>query len=208
MFIELCIRIITSLKRKSLYKSLNNYGHNFSCDPSTRILLAEHFNAGDNVFIGEQSYISAKLTIENDFMCGPRVLILGGSHHFGVLGRKTRFLKQDPVKPIEPIIIKEDVWIGACSTIIGPLSIGMGAVIGANSIVTKDIAPYTVNVGSPTTAIKLIFSDDDLYEHLLFQGLDELLIKGIISDRQTKTKDLNLKVMNKTETYWENNVFK
>jgi len=208
MFINFFTRLITSVRRRSLYKEINYYGKNFSCDPSTRILRAKDFRAGDNVFIGEQSYISAKIEISDNFMCGPRVVILGGNHHFAVSGRRTRFLKQDPEAPIDPIVIMDDVWIGACSTVIGPLVIGMGAIIGANSVVIKTVPPYTVNVGSPAVPIKLIFSDEDLFANLLYFGLDEAFIESVINTRREQTKGLDLEIINRTDDYWENNVSK
>lgn len=60
-----------------------------------------------------------------------------------------------------PLIIGNDVWIGQ-NVIILPSchNIGNGAVIGAGTIVTKDIDPYTINVGNPAHPIKKRFSDD------------------------------------------------
>jgi acetyltransferase-like isoleucine patch superfamily enzyme len=182
---------------------LNSIGENFSCDPSTRVLLPKFFKAGNHVFIGEQSYISAQINIADNVMFGPRVMILGGNHNFAVLGKWPRFLKQDPNRTIEPILIEEDVWIGACSTLIGPLIVGKGAVIGANSLVTKAIAPYTINVGSPALPIKLIFSDADLHNHLTILGYDENVSKQVIINRKDLIKGKDLPVVNKTDEYWE-----
>lgn len=53
------------------------------------------------------------------------------------------------------IIIGSDVWIGANSVILPGRSIGDGAVIGAGSIVTKDVEPYHVVVGTPARTIKV-----------------------------------------------------
>lgn len=55
-----------------------------------------------------------------------------------------------------PIIIEDDVWIGHNTTILKGVKIGKGAIIGACSVVTKDIAPWTVNVGNPLRVIKII----------------------------------------------------
>ena len=51
------------------------------------------------------------------------------------------------------MIICNDVWIGANVTITAGTKIGEGAIIGANSIVTKDIEPYTIQAGVPATKI-------------------------------------------------------
>lgn len=64
-----------------------------------------------------------------------------------------------------PIIIGNDVWIGAQSLILSGVTIGNGAVISANSTVTRDIPPYAIVAGSPATVIKYRF-DGEIIERL------------------------------------------
>jgi acetyltransferase-like isoleucine patch superfamily enzyme len=65
-----------------------------------------------------------------------------------------------------PVVIEQDVWIGAAVIILKGVTIGEGAVIGAGSLVTKDIPPYTIAVGTPAKSIKKRFSDEELKRHL------------------------------------------
>ncbi len=58
------------------------------------------------------------------------------------------------------IIIGNDVWIGRGATIMGGVRIGNGAVIGANAVVTRDVPPYAVAVGSPARIVKYRFELD------------------------------------------------
>lgn len=58
------------------------------------------------------------------------------------------------------LTIGNNVWIGDNVTILKDVSIGNGAVIGAGSIVSKDIAPFSVNVGNPCKQIRQRFSDE------------------------------------------------
>ncbi len=58
------------------------------------------------------------------------------------------------------ITIQEGVWIGSNSVILSGVTIGRGAVIGAGSIVTKDVEPYSICVGAPCKEVKKRFSDD------------------------------------------------
>jgi len=54
----------------------------------------------------------------------------------------------------EPIIIEDDVWLGARVIILPGVKIGKGSIIAANSVVTKDVSPYTIIGGNPAVFIK------------------------------------------------------
>lgn len=54
----------------------------------------------------------------------------------------------------KPVIIEDNVWIGEKSTILKGVTIGEGAVIGCNSVVTKDIPPYSLAAGNPAKVVK------------------------------------------------------
>ncbi|EPR74769.1 acetyltransferase [Winogradskyella psychrotolerans RS-3] len=58
--------------------------------------------------------------------------------------------------------IGNDVWIGSGVKIVDGVTIGDGAIIGANAIVTKDVEPYSINVGVPAKLIKFRFSMDEI----------------------------------------------
>ncbi|UTM56559.1 hypothetical protein L4174_012095 [Photobacterium sp. CCB-ST2H9] len=58
------------------------------------------------------------------------------------------------------LVVGNDVWIGANSTVCRGVSIGDGAVIGANSVVTKDVPPYAIVAGCPAKIIKYRFTKD------------------------------------------------
>ena len=61
-----------------------------------------------------------------------------------------------------PIIIGNDVYIGYGVTIIAPVKIGDGAIIAANSTVTKDVEPYTIVAGNPAREIRKRFKTDEI----------------------------------------------
>ncbi len=60
----------------------------------------------------------------------------------------------------EETIIGNDVWIGANSTILAGIKVGDGAIIGAHSLVNKDVEPYSIMVGSPARCIRYRHSDE------------------------------------------------
>jgi virginiamycin A acetyltransferase len=60
------------------------------------------------------------------------------------------------------IIIENDVWIGAKSTIMSGVRIHNGAVIGANTVVTRNVPPYAIVVGNPAKLVKFRFSEKQI----------------------------------------------
>ena len=72
-------------------------------------------------------------------------------------------------------IIGNDVWIGQNSTILPGVHIGDGAIIGANSVVGKNIRPYSVAVGNPVREIRRRFDDDLINLLLKFKWWDKTI---------------------------------
>ncbi|WP_445669156.1 CatB-related O-acetyltransferase [Niallia sp. FSL W8-0635] len=60
------------------------------------------------------------------------------------------------------VIIENDVWIGSNALILSGVKIGNGAIIAANSVVTKDVKPYTIVGGNPAKVIRQRFSNEDI----------------------------------------------
>jgi len=90
------------------------------------------------VFIGDRAAIS------------PRVTIVVSSRP-----NESRIASYAPVAH-GPVRIMQDAWIGTGSIIMPNVTIGEGAIVGAGSIVTKDIPPYTMVVGSPARPVRKI----------------------------------------------------
>nr|WP_115700308.1 CatB-related O-acetyltransferase [Cupriavidus taiwanensis] len=70
--------------------------------------------------------------------------------------RKAKFLAH------RPTIIGDDVWIGAQAIVVAGVRIGDGAVVAANSVVTKDVEPYSIVGGSPAKTIRFRFRPDQI----------------------------------------------
>lgn len=64
------------------------------------------------------------------------------------------------------VTIGSDVWIGECSTILSGVTIGHGAVVGAYSVVAKDVPPYAIVCGNPAKIIRYRFRPDQIVELL------------------------------------------
>lgn len=67
-------------------------------------------------------------------------------------------LSQMPIKG--DTVVGNDVWIGQNTTILPGVHIGDGAIIGANSVVAKDVSPYTIVAGNPIKVIRKRFDDE------------------------------------------------
>lgn len=93
------------------------------------------------------------ITIGNNVRIGANVLIMDGDAH-----------QDDPrAGANSPIIIEDNVWIGGGSTILKGVTIGRNSIIGAGSIVTKDIPENAVAVGNPCRVIR-IFTESKINE--------------------------------------------
>ncbi len=91
-----------------------------------------------------------KISIGANVMIAPHCVIASGNHDFKQTTIPMRFAGN---LTKGPIIIGDDVWIGANCTITDGVKIGHGAVIGANSLVNKDVAPYAIVGGVPAKVI-------------------------------------------------------
>ena len=68
--------------------------------------------------------------------------------------------RSDDVTSKGDVILAEDVWVGSNVVILSGVKIGRGAIIAAGSVVTKDVAPYSIVGGVPAKVIKMRFSDE------------------------------------------------
>ena len=98
-------------------------------------------------------------------------------------------------------VIGNDVWIGQNAVILPGVRIGDGAIIGANSVVGKDIEPYAVAVGNPARELRKRF-DDEMIELLLrfrwwdksADEIDELIPLLTCSDTEKVRKELKERI--------------
>lgn len=107
---------------------------------------------GRDCFIGEANVIRGQggVKIGNDVYTGPMVQILAVNHVYA-----------DPHTPIREqgitargITIEDDVWLAAGAIVLDGVRIGRGSVVGAGSVVTTDLPPYSIAVGSPARIVK------------------------------------------------------
>jgi len=112
--------------------------------------ISPHIQIGRNSGIGINAKITSNTIIGDNVMMGPNVSVYTSNHNFDNLD--IPMVEQGEI--ISPVTIKDDVWIGANAIILPGVTIGKGAIIGAGSIVTKDVEEYTVVAGNPAKVIK------------------------------------------------------
>lgn len=154
------------LKWFIIKNSLKKCGKKFRFSPNS--VFSDHrlIEIGDNVFFGERTIINTGILVKigNNVMFGPDVMIIAGDHNVSEIGIQMRYIKSGGKNL--PVILENDVWVGARVLILKGVKIGEGTVIGAGSLVTKEMPPYSICFGSPCKFIKQRFSDEDLKLHL------------------------------------------
>ena len=120
------------------------------CGRDANIEHGVDFGSGSGVEIGDYSGLGVDsriglVKIGKDVMMGPEVMIISANHVYSDLKRPMRV--QGSVS--EAVIIEDDVWIGARAIILPGTRIGKGSIIGAGSIVTRDVPQYAVVGGNP-----------------------------------------------------------
>lgn len=114
--------------------------------------LGEGLIIGNNVGIAQNCFIQVrgKVIIGNNVIFGPNVSIFAENHNFN-----------NPDLPVsvqgetrKGVIIEDGVWLGTRVVILDGVTVGKNSIIAAGSIVTKDVAPYTIVGGIPAKVIR------------------------------------------------------
>ncbi len=145
-------------RRQIIRKLFGKVGDNcivtqpFYCDMGYNIEVGDNFYTNHNCTILD----GAKVTIGNNVFIAPNCCISTANHPLDYEQRN---------KGIEyavPITIEDNVWIGAGVIVLSGVTIGKNSVIGAGSVVTKDIPPNVIAVGNPCKVLREI-TDKDKY---------------------------------------------
>ncbi|WP_318474502.1 sugar O-acetyltransferase [Photobacterium leiognathi] len=147
-------------KRQTIMKDLfATVGENCYIEPPLRA------NWGINTHIGNNVYANFNLTLVDDthiyigdsVMIGPNVTIATAGHPIDP------DLRRDVAQFNIPVTIGNNVWLGAHVVVLPGVTIGENTVIGAGSIVTKDIPANVVAVGNPCRVLRPITEHDKEY---------------------------------------------
>lgn len=145
-------------------KKYIKFGSQFTSGPGLRIDAFSVSGAicveiGNNVQVNDYVHIGSidSVKIGNNVLIASKVFI--SDHNHGCYGASSE--QSCPLtRPIErklfsqPVLIEDNVWIGENVCIMPGVTIGNGAVVGAMSVVTKNVPPYSIAVGNPAMVIK------------------------------------------------------
>lgn len=169
-FIFIYNKISSNRIKRYLEKWISKKEKGYAYSGTIRKIYADNYN----IHIGYGTYggcfnranIPRGVTFGNYCSIAPNVRIFRANHpadtftsHPILYNPVMHYVKKDGLKR-PPLFIGHDVWIGANVVILpGVKSIGNGAMIGAGSVVIKDVTPYSVIVGNPARQIKKRFTD-------------------------------------------------
>lgn len=133
-------------------RMLKGCGRNLEVYESVFVRKPENIEIGDNVSLNEFCYLHGRggIRIGNNVRIAPGVGIFSFNHRFK--DRSRPIMEQGYEE--KAVMIGDDVWIGYNSVITAGVRIGKGCVIGAGSVVTKDIPDYSIAAGAPAKVIK------------------------------------------------------
>ncbi|NYT60519.1 acyltransferase [Alcaligenaceae bacterium] len=120
-----------------------------------RIFPGRNLVVGDDVSFakGTQIYPNGGITIGSRVLIGFNALMIAGNH--AIPATRSESLYNYPGSDRRPIVIEDDVWIGANCTILPGVTIGTGSVVAGGAVVTKDVPPYAIVGGVPAKIIKM-----------------------------------------------------
>ena len=125
----------------------------FYCDYGNHIKVGKNFFANYNCTFLDV----AAITFGDNCLLGPNVSIYTAGHPVHPHSRNSRYEYGIAVT------VGNDVWLGGCTVICPGVTIGDGCVIGAGSVVTRDIPPYSIAAGNPCRVIRTITDEDRKY---------------------------------------------
>lgn len=174
--------------RQKAHKICLEYNKLDECDPKRNELIEEllgqktnayfqgpiYFDYGINLKVGKNFYANFNFTcldvspikIGDNVFVGPNCSIVTPMHPFLPSERNPYVNDKNITTDKEyskPITIGSNCWLASNVTIVGGVNIGDGCVIGAGSVVTRDIPPFSLAAGNPCKVIRKIDENDSIY---------------------------------------------
>lgn len=163
----ICRKIHRRIIMYLLMPLFKKHGKNFIFDPFGAYSY-KTISVGDDVSISIGATFSAtesSISIGNKVMFGPNVTIMGGDHNTSRIGRFMYDIQEKEPGDDLPVIIEDDVWVGAGAIILKGVRIGRGSIIAAGAIVIRDIPSYSIAGGVPAKRLKVRWTCEEIMTH-------------------------------------------
>lgn len=144
------------LRNKIMKQLFKNVGENVWIEPDFRCEFGKNITIGDNVYINFGCIIldCSEVTIGSNTLLGPNIGLYAANHSTDATERINGGCYG------KPIHIGNNVWLGGDVKVLQGVTIGDNTIIGAGSIVTKDIPDNVIAVGNPCKVIRKITEED------------------------------------------------
>ena len=142
-----------------LSKFINLYGCTVGDNTKIGAFVEVQKNAhiGANCKISSHTFVCEGVTIEDDVFIGHGVMFINDSYPRATTNG---VLQTDSDWSVEPTLVKKGASIGSNCTILSHITIGENAIVGAGSVVTKDVPPNAIVAGNPARALRSIEDSD------------------------------------------------
>lgn len=152
-----------STMRNLCAKKFMRFGQGAEFRPGAYADACSKISIGNDVVIRPGTFLFAdptegggEIIIEDKVLIGPGVHLYANNHEFSDPSRAIYDQGYPAPTKLDSIILKKGCWVGAGVIILPSVTIGENAVIGAGSVVTKNIPPFAVAVGNPAKVIKYV----------------------------------------------------
>jgi acetyltransferase-like isoleucine patch superfamily enzyme len=139
-----------------IYAFVNLYGCNIGdeCKIGTFVEIQKGVSIGQRVKISSHSFICEGVTIADEVFIGHGVMFINDKYPQATNPDGSPQNEND--WELIPTIVEKRASIGSNATIMGGVTIGVGGIVGAGSVVTKDVPPYTIVAGNPAKILREI----------------------------------------------------
>lgn len=166
------VRGIGELIRGYFFPKRKRYGF---VSPSAILSRPLHIRGERNIFLHDNTYLppysmiyalNAPFVMKKNSVCAYGLVAVTGNHA-RIKGRffSTITEAEKPAGYDKPIVVEEDVWMGANVTLLSGVTVGRGCTVAAGAVVTKSLPPYCIAGGVPAKFIKFYWTIDEILEH-------------------------------------------